>query len=507
MNDLLCVESDGYDREVFAQIYRGEAGLQKLKDRLGHLLPHPEALLTDIFAVLFKLNVVFKPMQEVSTAVLINRRLVEAILGQRELKELRLRTQLDSSKTAEGLILIAQRILRALTRRDRVSAKQLLSVSEQARLEEDLSDTLKKTEQLEELPEGLVEEEAKQNLKRDLKQEAFKLKQQLKKGREEQKRIVDNLPLEIDNEIGASVRGMSEQMEETDSQMRALGLSVGQPGHTSAQQRLELGERLMQSRKLQLLAKLTGAFKEVAFEARRKTVTRSPQTLHEISSGDNLFYLLSSELPGLKKQPRALHLDFLRKYSEKQLLQYELHGPSSKGPMVICVDGSSSMQGSKELWAKAVALTLMEIARREKRRCLAIVFSSGDQLFEVELLTKGKKHRGRPKVENSSVFRFAEYFPGGGTSFEEPLSRAVEAVGSAQYRNGDVIFITDGEASVSSQLLENLAEKKRKHRFKIRGIVVDVAHHQTQSMQSFCDELRHVSDLSSDGLQDLFSAV
>ena len=61
--------------------------------------------------------------------------------------------------------------------------------------------------------------------------------------------------------------------------------------------------------------------------------------------------------------------------------------------MVICVDGSGSMSGSKELWAKAVALTLMDIARREKRACLALVFSAGDPLAEGALGDPGGLRR------------------------------------------------------------------------------------------------------------------
>ena len=50
----------------------------------------------------------------------------------------------------------------------------------------------------------------------------------------------------------------------------SMGLGAGSEGKVAARQRLELGEKLMSSKKLQMLAKLVGAFREVAFEARRK---------------------------------------------------------------------------------------------------------------------------------------------------------------------------------------------------------------------------------------------
>jgi uncharacterized protein with von Willebrand factor type A (vWA) domain len=174
--------------------------------------------------------------------------------------------------------------------------------------------------------------------------------------------------------------------------------------------------------------------------------------------------------------------------------------------MVVCVDGSGSMAGAKELWAKAVALALMEVARRERRRCLAIVFSSDEHLFEAELLAKPNARGGRRSVWSSEVMRFAEHFPGGGTSFEIPLRRAVDTVASGSYRRGGIVFITDGEADVSDSFLAELAAKKKKHRFTIRGVLIDAAGRRKSSMQRFCDAVRLVTELGSDSMKDFFEA-
>jgi uncharacterized protein with von Willebrand factor type A (vWA) domain len=147
----------------------------------------------------------------------------------------------------------------------------------------------------------------------------------------------------------------------------------------------------------------------------------------------------------------------------------------------------------------------MEIARRERRRFLGIIFSSGTPLFECELLEKGRGVRA--KVRDEELLRFAEHFPGGGTSFEEPLTRAVEAVASGRYRRGDIVFITDGEANVSAELLEMLEAKRKKHRFKIRGILVDGPHSSLETLERFSDEVRRVTDLAADSMGDLFGAI
>ena len=509
MAELHTVELDGYDLDVFARILRTEKSLQAHLERLSRLLPHPEALLADLFATLFKLNVMVRPQQELSPAVLINRRLVEAVLGREGIKTLRARTQLNEAETRDALVLLTDRVLRALTRKGRTSPGALVDGMEVASTEEALEKTEQMIEHLDNW-EGLdLDETTRKQLKKDLNREKADQKTQLKKAREKQSAHADELPLDLDNEIGASVERMSDEMTELESNLRGLGLGSGLDGGGSrdARRRLELGERLAQSKKLRLLARLAGAFKELAFDVRKKTIPRAPQTVHSIGLGADLTRLLPSELLGLNKARRGVHLDFLRRFVDGRLMQYELHAPANRGPMVICVDGSGSMTGSKEIWAKAVGLTLMEIARREKRRCLAMVFSDGPQVFEVELLSKRSPNGQRSRAEESAVFAFAEHFPGGGTDFESPLRRAVEAVSEGHYRHGDIIFITDGQADISSGLEDYIRNARKPHRFKIRGLLVGTEDQQAGQLAKVADELVNVHDLTGDILSDLFTAV
>ena len=351
-------------------------------------------------------------------------------------------------------------------------------------------------------------DEAEQgDLREDLEQKIERLQGRIAEAREGQEETARRLRGELSDSVGVKISVLPGQMDEADEQMRSLGLGQGEGGRVDANRRLQLGERLLRNRKLQLLAKLVGAFREVANEARRKRVARAPQELHAIRSGSHLERILPSELLGLSRERPALHREFTRRLAEGQLLEYELHGASARGPMVVCVDGSGSMRGTKEIWAKAVALTLMDIARREKRRCLAIVFSSSHEIFEVELLGAQRASHARARVIDDNVLDFAEYFPGGGTDFEAPLGRALEAVSSGNYRRGDIVFITDGQAHVSESLLDELESKRRKHRFRVRGILVDVAESSKATLQRFCDDVRLVSDLAADSLDDLFAHI
>ena len=67
MAELNTLLADAYDREAFERVYSRHQGLQNLNERMARILPHPEALLFDLFSLLFKLNTVLRPAQRAVT--------------------------------------------------------------------------------------------------------------------------------------------------------------------------------------------------------------------------------------------------------------------------------------------------------------------------------------------------------------------------------------------------------------------------------------------------------
>ena len=59
----------------------------------------------------------------------------------------------------------------------------------------------------------------------------------------------------------------------------------------------------------------------------------------------------------------------MRSLLERQILQYQLSGAETlgRGPLVLLLDKSGSMDGTKDLWATALSLALLEHAQAERR--------------------------------------------------------------------------------------------------------------------------------------------
>src|SRR5262249_56949220 len=160
----------------------------------------------------------------------------------------------------------------------------------------------------------------------------------------------------------------------------------------------------------------------------------------------------------------------LRRQAEGKLCRCRLRGADERGrgPMIVCLDGSSSMAGEKEIWSKAVALTLLEIARRQRRLFRFVGFSSPDTpLFTLDL-----NPRDHHLVRDDRALDVAEYFPGGGTDFEVPLDAALATLTAARYRRGDVVLITDGECQVSAPWLEHFRREKPRLRLSPHSVPI-----------------------------------
>ena len=308
----------------------------------------------------------------------------------------------------------------------------------------------------------------------------------------------------IENEASARFQAaaidVAKKLEDAAEEAESWSLSLGTGYRSPPSSKLELGKRLAGNEKLKKLSRMVGRMKFHALALRKKVFERSSEEILEIERGDSLHRLLPHEM--LTLHHPILRKDFNRRFLDQELLQYSLRGieEKGKGPMIVCLDGSSSMAGDKEIWSKAVTLTLLEIARRQRRLFRSICFSSE----ETPLQVLDMNPRERYEVEMGKVMDLAEYFPGGGTDFQRPLDAAVECLRQSRYKKGDVVFITDGECQVAPDWADAFRREKDKLGFSLFSILIDVGPSSLGTLKEFSDRITTVTQLTGDEAKDLF---
>jgi len=221
------------------------------------------------------------------------------------------------------------------------------------------------------------------------------------------------------------------------------------------------------------------------FAKRAKKISRESTETAEIELGNDLSRVLPQELAGLGGDP-VRRRDFFRRYMEGKLLQYRLDckHPEGHGPIVICIDESGSMSGSRNMWAKAVALAMLMLAAKEKRAFALIHFGSKSEL-------KVDYYQEPRNTKPSDILRALAFFFGGGTDFERPLQEAEKILAHSPYRKGDVIFITDGECYVGPSFLRRFAEAKQEKQFSVFALLLQ-QHGGERSVKQFADRVYRV---------------
>lgn len=264
-------------------------------------------------------------------------------------------------------------------------------------------------------------------------------------------------------------------------------------------EKVRLAALLKKNEKLRRLGAMAGRMRRIAMIKRRTRSAHARDEVSDIERGNDLSRVLPSEL--VKLTDPALALDFARGFVEGTLAQYKLRGSErqGRGPVVVCLDSSGSMEGEREVWSKAVALALLQLAAADKRRCRIVQFDDG--VRRVDDFAPGK-------VDGRAVMEAMAPFFGGGTNFEQPLTKAMEAINDdVGLRQADVILITDGEAEVTDAFRASWAEARRKHEVTVFAVAIggDVP----AVLNHVADHVVTVKSLTDDGaaLQTLFTGV
>ena len=284
--------------------------------------------------------------------------------------------------------------------------------------------------------------------------------------------------------------------EEADSMVdavSAMGYSPtgdGKSQYASPTAKREMAAQLINNKELRRIAELAGRMRRIAAEKQRTKTKHGVDELSDIMVGDDLARLIPSELSKLANP--LMKMDFRKKYLEKQLLQYRLRGRErqGKGPVVVCIDESGSMHGDRDIWAKAVALALLQIAQQQKRNFALIHFDSH--------VTRTDEFSG--PIDQVKLMDMIAYFTGGGTAFEEPMDKSIEIISKDKhYNNADIIMITDGDCDVGEDWVSKFNKNKEDHKVSVTTILIN-SEQNAGGCSQFSNTIVPINDLKDDNV-------
>lgn len=490
------VESDSFDRSAFAALAGDAPSLRALLEAGETLLPHFRALVADVFCLLYKLEPRVRAADEVGPSAVLNGVLLDGLRQHPLFAPLRAETQLDETRAGLATVLLGEELL-ALLRAERLLPRgDLVDLWDLARKE---GEVRRRADEAENLADTDAGEATRAEAERSAQVAAAQLRQKASLVAER----LGEMPARARNALGTAAGGLRREIADAGQEAHGWSTGLGAGGRSSPGRTLELGRRLARSPKLRRLAALVGRMRAQAMALRRRAFERPSDEVHAIELSGDLDRLLPPELLALRHP--VLRRDFGRRLVEGRLQAYQLRGVDERGrgPMIVLLDGSASMAGDKELWAKAVALTLLEIARRQRRLFRFVCFSSKD----VPLWTLDLNPRDHHTVRADRALDVAEYFPGGGTDFEAPLDAAVETLSQARYRRGDVVLVTDGECQVAPEWRERFLRAKQRLDFSLYAVLIDVGSSSLDALTGLADRVTRVSQLSEGAAHELFRAV
>jgi uncharacterized protein with von Willebrand factor type A (vWA) domain len=307
-----------------------------------------------------------------------------------------------------------------------------------------------------------------------------------------------SLEIEIISVASKAARQAADGLQELESVTQAMGMGPGEPGSSDVNAIATTFKAVRSNSALLRICSLAGRYRQLAqglYKARSKD---GFEEVTGLESGGDISRLVPSEL--MKLGIPGLELDFLRRFAERQCLcrEFEAQERVGLGPVVLVVDESGSMVGHRNESAKAIALTLAWIARRQGRWCGLVAFSGGT----------GHKVLSLPPERWNQVdlLDWLQSFLGCGSDQDVPVQEmpAIFTEIGAPLGATDLIYVTDAELRISEKKASAFKAWKRTVQARLISLVLNS---DPGDLTSISDEVHLISSLDPTevGIRKVFS--
>lgn len=476
--------------EIYREVRRDRDGvLCEIENQGQGKLPGISDLSRDVFQSLFSLNVKEKPEELLSpTAKKFLRPVLRQLMQSPVYPAIRAICEGNElpayDATEEFMRQISENLDRLMDAAN--GPKQNLSVLDK--------ETVKQEERLEQLQKLLDRHKAVPDpkLEKKILRLANRAESKVRQLAALEKMVEDNLlrhQEQVESVLSAAGQAAMVKADETAQILLSWGTDPGnmRPDALNG----GLLQKVRQNGQLVKISQYLGRLREMMRVKRKNATIYGRGEKYGLELGSRLRSVISSEF-GPLAAPETIPL-FLRKYQRGALLQHQRRERVCKGQgdKIVCLDESGSTMkngGDNAAWGKAVAYALLDITGFHRRNFALIHFSDEDD-FRTDIFRPGQ-------YAPEDVLSSADSFLNGGTDYETPLREAFRLMDTGEFRQADIVFITDGECRISEPFIQKLKEKKTAMGFTITGILMDQASPGMKfTLAPFCDEVYRISEL------------
>lgn len=198
--------------------------------------------------------------------------------------------------------------------------------------------------------------------------------------------------------------------------------------------------------------------------------------IDEVSNGNDLKHVLPVEM-AIMADPQTEDFFYL-KYATKKLqlfankpkLESQMKVEQTKkkkprlekGPIIVSLDTSGSMEGNPIKLAKSLLMQLLRMAKKQKRKCYLITFSVRAKTLDLSRPGSWRK-----------VSSFLDSTFSGGTDGEQMLNAALKMLQTSNFSMADVLIISDFYFSNPSKVTRDKMTKEQNKGTKFYGLNID----------------------------------
>ena len=513
---------DRFDAQAFGETLDMYPPLQEV---IGEGKIHEaETFVEDVFCSFYKAAPTLAEQESLSLSAQIRRHMVAEMMQTSEYQQVRAAgTMYDQFSSAIATTAVSYKVVEKL---DAKTRKRLNKLQEAEAEAEQLLDQANALSQL----AGQLDQ-ADESVK-EMYQQAEQLREQAQASQEKAEDLYEELEQQAeqleDAARRASREGLEQASDEIDQANAAIAAYSGhslEPGQGKIQQnakeKLALARRIMANKKLAKIAELAGKMVNTALHKQRTKVFHPPDEIVGVTTGADFNLMLSSEL--LKLADPLYEMLFYQQYLEKSLMQFDMRGheKQAKGPIIAVVDTSGSMEDpllapkkmqalqarlrglshdeqeqvlseytTKEVWSKAVLVALLAIAHKQRRDFAVIYFSSPGQVRTFRF--------PRAVASSQDLIKMAEFFFGGGTSYDAWMRDSLAMTEESRYSNADVIVISDGDVAIAERTRQDYNDCRVAKQMHSYGVLLSHSERDGQRLASVTDAMVTISDLEQD---------